>query len=67
VNAPSDEELFTVRHALNNLLGKILGAAELALDHARELQLRAELETIINLSEEGAAIVARLGPKPISD
>jgi hypothetical protein len=62
-----DDEIFTVRHTLNNVLGKILGAAELALDHACELQLRAELETIINLSEEGAAIVSRLGAKAGGD
>jgi hypothetical protein len=48
---------------MNNLLGKILGAAELALDQAREPRLRAELETIMALSEEGAALVARLGPR----
>jgi hypothetical protein len=62
VTAPSDDEIVTVRHALNNLLGKILGAAELALDHAHEHQVRTELETIIGLSEEGASVVARLWP-----
>ncbi|WP_293678456.1 hypothetical protein [uncultured Phenylobacterium sp.] len=67
MSPPSDDELNMMRHALNNLLGKILGAAELALDHARELQLRTELETIIGLSEEGAGIVARLGPSASQD
>ena len=62
MSALSEDELTALRHALNNLLGKILGAAELALDHAREPQLRAELETIMGLSEEGASVVARLGP-----
>jgi hypothetical protein len=47
------------RHELNNLLGKILGAAELAMDQPCGEPLRRELETIIALAEEGARIVAR--------
>jgi hypothetical protein len=46
------------RHELNNLLGKILGAAELALDQPCGEQLRQELEVIIRLAEQGAQIVA---------
>jgi hypothetical protein len=45
------------RHDLNNLLGKILGAAELALDEACAPQVRNELETIIRLAEEGGRLL----------
>lgn len=47
-----------VRHDLNNLFGKILGAAELAMDQPCGDELRQELETIVRLAEEGAQLVA---------
>jgi hypothetical protein len=50
-----------LRHALNNLLGKILGAAELALDQAVQPGVRAELDTIIRLAEDGGRLTAALG------
>jgi hypothetical protein len=45
------------RHELNNIFGKILGAAELAMDQPCGEQLRLELETIARLAEEGGALV----------
>ena len=56
-----DDADVTLRHALNNLLGKIMGAAELALDQAVSAELRAELDTIIRLAEEGGQLTAALG------
>lgn len=53
-----DKILFMGRHDLNNLLGKILGAAELALDQDCAPQVRQELETIIRLAEEGGLLLA---------
>lgn len=53
-----------LRHELNNLLGKILGAAELALDATGEPAVRAELDTIIHLAEEGGEMIAGLGSAP---
>jgi len=50
-----------MRHALNNLLGKIMGAAELALDHGGSPEVRAELDTIIRLAEEGGQLTAAAG------
>jgi hypothetical protein len=44
-------------HALNNLLGKILGAAELALDRVTDPQAQAHLETIMALAEAGGEVV----------
>lgn len=64
---PADETLASRRHDLNNLLGKILGAAELALDEAREAGIRAELETIIRLAEEGGRLLAATPNPAISD
>lgn len=46
------------RHQLNNLFGKILGAAELAMDQPCGEQLRQELETITHLAEEGGVLLA---------
>lgn len=48
------------RHALNNVLCKILGAAELALDTASEPGVRNELNLIAALAEEAAELVAAL-------
>ena len=53
-------DLSALVHAFNNLLGKIMGAAELALDHAAPLPVRRELEAILQLTEEGAGLVAGL-------
>lgn len=57
---PPEEPAEGVPHALNNLLSKILGAAELALDHPIDAPVRLEIETIIGLAEEGAGLVRRL-------
>lgn len=47
-------------HEMNNLLGKILGAAELALLNDPPAAVRAELEIIVTLAEEGGALLRRL-------
>ncbi|HEY3695736.1 hypothetical protein [Phenylobacterium sp.] len=47
-------------HDVNNLLGKILGAAELALDFASHPAVRRELDLIASLAEEGARMVLRM-------
>jgi hypothetical protein len=54
------ERLSALSHALNNLLGKVMGAAELALDHDSPPQVRGELNTILGLAEEGAGLAAEL-------
>jgi hypothetical protein len=54
------EQLSELSHAFNNLLGKIMGAAELALDHDSPPQVRGELNTILRLAEEGAGLAAGL-------
>jgi len=54
----------TASHDLNNLLGKILGAAELALDRATDPAVRAELELIADLAEEAGSLVAALAGEP---
>jgi hypothetical protein len=53
-----------LRHALNNLLTKIMGAADLALIEPCEPQVRSELETILDLAQEGSALIAQLDPTP---
>jgi hypothetical protein len=47
-------------HAFNNLFAKILGAAELALDHPSSRPVRRELETIMRLVDEGSGLVDTL-------
>ena len=42
---------------MNNLLGKIIGSAELALDRVRDEEARGELESIIALAEEAGAVL----------
>ena len=54
------ERLSALGHAFNNLLGKIMGAAELALDHDSPPQVRGELNAILRLAEEGAGLAAEL-------
>jgi hypothetical protein len=54
------DRLSALSHAFNNLLGKIMGAAELALDHDSPPQVRGELNTILRLGEEGAGLAAEL-------
>jgi hypothetical protein len=49
-----------VVHQVNNLLAKILGAAELALDVAAEDAVRRELELIAGLAEEGSRLIQTL-------
>jgi hypothetical protein len=51
-------------HALNNLLGKIIGSAELALDRVCDPDVRRELEGIIQLSEAGALLVKAIAAIP---
>jgi hypothetical protein len=53
-----------LRHAMNNLLTKIMGAADLALIEPCGPQVRAELETILDLAQEGSALIARLNAAP---
>lgn len=48
-------------HELNNLLGKIAGAAELGLLHGPDPRVRAELEVIVRLAEEGGSVIRRHG------
>jgi hypothetical protein len=62
VSAPAGDDDAAARHALNNMLGKIVGGAELALDQVRVASVREELESIIRLALETGRIVARLGP-----
>jgi hypothetical protein len=50
-------------HALNNLLCKIIGSAELALDRVRDPDARRELEGIIQLSEAGALLVKAIADR----
>lgn len=47
-------------HAFNNLLGKIVGSAELALDRVSDPLARAELTGIIALAETAADMVEAL-------
>jgi hypothetical protein len=58
----ADDAMLMRRHDLNNLLGKILGAAELALDQDCPPLARQELETIIQLAEEGGQLLASTSP-----
>lgn len=48
-------------HELNNLLGKIIGLAELTMDEVADRPgACAELETLISVAEQGAGLVRRL-------
>ena len=50
-----------VSHDLNNLLGKIIGLAELTVDEVADRpDACAELETLISVAEQGARLVERL-------
>ena len=50
-----------VSHEFNNLLAKIIGLAEMAMDHVADRpEALAELETLITVAEQGAELVARL-------
>lgn len=51
-------------HDVNNLLAKILGAAELAMDFTTHPAVRRELDLIANLAEEGARLVNQLKGPP---
>ncbi|HEX6858863.1 MAG TPA: hypothetical protein VF138_01495 [Caulobacteraceae bacterium] len=50
-------------HEMNNVLARISGSAELALDDAKELKVRQELELILSFVGEGAAIVSKMAAK----
>nr|MEA2799578.1 hypothetical protein [Phenylobacterium sp.] len=52
-----------LRHELNNLFTKILGAADLALLHPCGTLVRSELETIVGLVQEGGGMVKRLSAR----
>jgi signal transduction histidine kinase len=54
----------SVTHDLNNVLTKILGAAELALDVAEHPGVRRELELIAALAEQGGWLVRELDAPP---
>jgi hypothetical protein len=47
-----------LRHTLNNLFTKIMGAADLALVTPRGPDIRSELEVIIGLAEEGSKLIS---------
>jgi hypothetical protein len=47
-------------HDLNNLLAKIMGSAELALDTAMDEAARDELRRILGFAQSGVAMVRRL-------
>jgi two-component system NtrC family sensor kinase len=50
-----------VSHELNNLLGKIIGLAEMTMDDVADRPAAcAELETLISVAEQGARLVGRL-------
>ncbi len=50
-----------VSHEFNNLLAKIIGLAEMTMDHVADRpEALAELETLISVAEQGAELVARL-------
>ena len=55
----------SVAHDLNNVLSKILGAAELALDAADHPAVRRELELIAALAEQGGGLVQELDAPPV--
>lgn len=50
-------------HALNNILGKILGSAELALDLTEDPALRAELVVIADMAEQASGLVGPLAER----
>lgn len=52
-----DEPGLSPLHTLNNLMGKIIGAAEIGLDQVEGRRVRAELEAVIRLAETAAAVV----------
>jgi hypothetical protein len=50
-----------LRHTLNNLFTKIMGAADLALVAPCSPEVRSELEVIIGLAEEGSLLISSFG------
>jgi hypothetical protein len=60
MSVPREAPAGDLPHALNNLFAKILGAAELALDHPSHPRIRYELETILCLAEEGGGLIRQL-------
>lgn len=59
-----EENVAELHHALNNLFTKIMGAADLALHQSCEPGVQSELQTIIGLVKEGAALVEHLKTTP---
>jgi len=49
-------------HRLNNLMAKIMGAAELGLAADEREAAQSELATIVRLAEEGSMLLAELAP-----
>jgi hypothetical protein len=64
MNAGLAMSAIELRHALNNLFTKMMGAADLALSEPGAPQVRSELETIVVLAQEGAALMAHLSGAP---
>lgn len=60
MTAGSREVVDSPAHALNNLLCKIMGAAELALDNTQDPSMQADLHMIMTLAEEAAVMVGQL-------
>jgi hypothetical protein len=56
-----------LRHSLNNLFAKIMGAADLALIEPCGPQVRSELETIIALAAEGSELITQCDAAPPAD
>lgn len=57
----------TTLHALNNMLGKILGSTELALDLTDDPALRAELTLIADTAEQAGDLVIDLAERSPPD
>lgn len=64
MTAPPAMSALELRHALNNLLTKILGAADLALIETCSPPVRSELQIIVSLAQEGAVLVTHLNATP---
>ncbi len=56
---PSKDVAASAHHALNNLMCKILGTAELALDRVDDPGVQADLRLIMNLAEQAGLLLHR--------
>jgi len=63
----SAEEAPWDSHALNNLLCKIIGSAELVLDRVCDAEARRELASIIQLAEAAARLVKPRARQPVGE